>query len=83
MWIVCSTRGGADGTSISERHVQWFMLCAFVICGISRSLLHTRGTEFDWQVGLVFPSVVVSWQQHFSFCFRDINDNFQRRNRIV
>ena len=49
MRVICSTRGDTDG-------VQWFVLCDFIIFGISRSSLHSPGTEFDWQVGLVFLS---------------------------
>ena len=49
------------GHQCSERQVQWFMLGDFVICGFCRSSLQSRDTEFDWQVGLVFLSVV-SWQ---------------------
>ena len=56
---ICSTRGNTDGTPISKWWVQWFMLCDFIITrGISRSSLHSRGTECDWLVGLVFLPVM-------------------------
>ena len=37
----------------------------------SWSSLHSRRTEFAWQVELVSLPVQFSWQQGFSFCCRD------------